>query len=125
MHVTPESIAQAYLISIAQEPLKKKDPRVHGLHLLLIRYKVSHKQFFESLEAVSGGDEKIIITSKRALSAHEKDEIASHVHAKGAIVEEVIDEEILGGVRVKKGDYVYDYTVNAKLKSLKKHLKAS
>ncbi len=109
------------MISVANEPLKKHDPRIHGLKALLARYKITEDRFLESLEAVSGGNQKIIVTSKRALTEKEKDELKDKFESTE--VEEIIDETVVGGVKIKKGDYVYDYSVKARLQTLSKHLK--
>ena len=67
------------------------------------------------------GIDKITITSAHKLPKEITQELAKKF-SKHFEVDAAIDEELIGGVKVKKGNVIYDASVRANLDSLKESL---
>ena len=124
--ITTTTIAEAFTESMTEKSLTQKDERVREVMNLITRHKGNADKFLEEVENLLDKNAGIIhakVTTKESLNTHARKDLEKKLldryGAKGIKIEEVIDENILGGIKVKVGDEVYDETVAGKLNSLK------
>ena len=67
------------------------------------------------------GEATLKVTSSSELSASSKKTLAT-IFGQDSEIEETIDPSVLGGLKVRRGDTVYDATVRTQLATLRKQL---
>lgn len=81
---------------------------------------------YEALAAAASGTAKAVVTSTRELTAEEREEISSAfgklVGVEKLDITNEVKPELIGGIRVQIGNYIYDSSVAAKLEGLKRTL---
>ena len=81
---------------------------------------------YETLAAAASGSAKAIVTSTRELTTEEREAISASfgklVGVEKLDITNEIKPELIGGVRVQIGNYIYDSSVAAKLEGLKRTL---
>lgn len=83
-------------------------------------------QYYVSIANEALGKANAIVYAPFELSQKEKEEVAQSfgkLTGKKIEVEHVVDESILGGLRVRIGDRLYDGSLSSKLANLEKSLK--
>jgi len=108
------------------------DITVNTLALLVERGRselipVVYGQFIKIANAALGRAEAIVYSPK-ALTAEESTAVAarfSNLTGKNVIVTNILDPELLGGIKVRIGDTLYDGSLSGKLERLEKALQAS
>ena len=124
--ITTTTIAEAFTESMLEKSLTQKDERVSQVVNLLARHKGNTEKFLGEIERLLDQNTGIIharITTKESLSSHTRKDLEKKLleryRAKGIKIEEVIDAKVLGGIKVKVGDEIYDETVSGKLQELR------
>ena len=72
-----------------------------------------------------GNDANVVITSAQELSNKEKQRLENQLrrkHGRETQVQYEVDPDLLGGMRIRIGDEVMDYTVAARLEALRERL---
>ena len=81
---------------------------------------------YENLAAAASGSAKAVVSSTRELTAEEREAISSSfsklVGVEKLDITNEINPELIGGIRVQIGNYIYDSTIAAKLEGLKRTL---
>ena len=87
------------------------------------------KEFMSLLGEIADRDHGIVrarVYSRHKLTQSEEEGVAEMVkarHKTGTVeIENIIDETLLGGMRIEVGDTVIDSTLKSKVKQLHKHL---
>jgi F0F1-type ATP synthase delta subunit len=65
------------------------------------------------------GTEEVTLTSRYKLSEAQKKHLAGLFGSKKAVINEVINDDVVGGVRLESSDRLLDLTVRSRLNSLK------
>lgn len=63
--------------------------------------------------------QEVTMTSAYRLSDDIKQQILHHINVKKYVVNEVIDQELIGGVRIESNDSIFDLSVRNRLQKLK------
>lgn len=80
---------------------------------------------FEELYLKHEGIAKVRITASREMSSHQLEEIVRRLQGRlGTRVEPHVetDSRLLGGVKIQRGDIVYDYSLRSQLEKFRKTL---
>jgi len=81
---------------------------------------------FQKIDDTRHGVARAEVLSRKKLTEKEHHEIVhflKHKHkAEHVVMDEKIDESVLGGVKIKVGDTLYDGTLKTKLNQLQMHL---
>ncbi len=87
------------------------------------------KEILKSLAKIMNKDEGRVVakvSSSRVLKEEAKKDLkkilGEHYKAKEVILEEVLNKELFGGVKIEVGDEKIDNTVSYKIKKLQEHL---
>lgn len=132
--ITTKLIAEAFVESL-DDKLVANDARVEGVYKLLKKNKLGSKlpKFLKDVEEILDKKEGIInvnVTTKNKLpeSVHEKikkdllekykTKNSKEIKSSDIKIEEIIDEKVLGGIKIKVGDEVWDNTVAGRLNEL-------
>jgi F-type H+-transporting ATPase subunit delta len=106
-----------------------------ALHSLLLMVRKRREALFsdvvdeyQKLQLAARGEEPIVLTSAKALSQDELDKTIARLQAlfgKKFEVKQVVDQNVIGGVRILMGDRRIDGTVAGRLDTLARTLFAS
>jgi len=81
---------------------------------------------YETLAAAASGSAKAVVTSTRELTSEEREAISASfgklVGVEKLDITNEIKPELIGGIRVQIGNYIYDSSLAAKLEGLKRTL---
>lgn len=68
-------------------------------------------------ELMRRGSEQVVITSARSVSEETKKQLAKLLGAKNPVFSEIIDKDVIGGVKAQAGEKQIDLTIRGKLQS--------
>ncbi len=124
-------IARAiYLVSRDKTGRELKEVYTNVVRFLFRRRLLSKsRDILERLDKIINNEKGRIvakITTARKLRGESKREILHFLRkryrAKEAVLAEMLDEKLLGGVKIEVGDEIIDLTVKNKIKKLQEHL---
>ncbi len=131
MKLNIKNLAEAlYEATEGASPAEQKKV-IHAALVMLAKNGMAGKadELVEQFQKIDDEHNKIIraeVISKKKLTEKEQKEITDflkHKHkAEHIVMEEKIDEGVLGGVKIKVGDTLYDGTLKTKLNQLQMHL---
>lgn len=126
-----KDISKAIYLSIKGKEGKELDEILQNA----TRFIVSHKLMKEKQKILSevgrleDVDEKVVrvvCTSKNKLSKKAHDKVTEYIKkkhkAEHVVLEEKIDESVIGGIKIEVGDEVLDLTLSKGLQRLEEHL---
>lgn len=73
-------------------------------------------------ELYSRGATQVVITSAHEVNQSTKQQLAEMLHAKNPVFDEIIDPDVIGGVKARAGESEIDLTVRARLNKFKQHV---
>lgn len=125
-----KQIAKALYLESQGKKSKEIDQLIDNALLLLKENGLASKagKFIEELEAVRRVSEKkvlVTVTAKANLSKDQIKKIETYVKDKTNLepeVEEIVDENMIGGLKINYQDSELDLSVNKQLQTLKQHL---
>lgn len=68
------------------------------------------------------GSTQVVITSAHSIDSEVKQQLAKMLNAKNPVFDEVIDADVIGGVRARAGESEIDLTVRARLNRFKQQV---
>lgn len=87
------------------------------------------KEILKKLEKIVDKNEesiKVRISARKSLNKHTKNEVENFIKerykVKNVMIEEVLNEKLLGGIKLEVGDEIMDLTLKNKIHKLKNYL---
>lgn len=81
---------------------------------------------FQSLANEESGKAEALVYSAKPLTETEKEQIstvfAKEVQKNELIVKNIVDEDLIGGIKIRIGDFIYDGSVQSQLEQMKRRL---
>lgn len=81
---------------------------------------------FQKLAYEASGMAEAVVYSAKKLTDEEQQQIAAtfakKLHKAKVVVKNIVNPDLIGGVRIRIGDYIYDGSIQAQLDSLKREL---
>ena len=128
-------IAQALYDSLESQDgaktAKEKEAAIENAVKLLKKERLLGKsdEFLESLTKVIDNAEGIVraeVITAHDITDSEKEKIKKFVKDKfdgtHAVIEHKIDKSVVGGIKIKVGDTLIDYSLTSRIRDLEKHL---
>lgn len=129
--ISNNDIARAiYLVSKNKTETELRDINKKIIKFIADRRLISKtKDILEHLDKIINYEnQKIVVKvlSARKIKEEIKIELSlflkKHYNAKEVVLKEIIDEKLLGGIRLEVDDEVIDFTIKNKFKKLQEHL---
>jgi F-type H+-transporting ATPase subunit delta len=126
--ITPTTLAELLFTETDGKSEAESQKIVKSFVTLLAKKRMLEKgdlvvEAYRQLVQQEKGIVEVTATVHEHMSAHTKDTVTTilkkELHAKDILINEKVDQSILGGIKIKYGDTVIDSTLLGRLKQMK------